>query len=169
VDVLAEFFRHNSMMNTRILEACRALTPEQLGASVDGTFGSVVATLAHIANGQMNYSRRLLDLEPVDGLSLDPPPALDAIADLMSLGDRRLEQAAARGDQDRMVRVMDDDMGELELPVSLLLLQAINHGTEHRAHIATILTQLGVEPPDMDGWTYFLESGQMRAVDPAGA
>jgi uncharacterized damage-inducible protein DinB len=47
---------------------------------------------------------------------------------------------------------------------SLLLLQAVNHGTEHRSQIATILTQLGVEPPEMDGWTYFFESGKLVRV-----
>jgi uncharacterized damage-inducible protein DinB len=40
------------------------------------------------------------------------------------------------------------------LPVWLLLLQAINHATEHRAQVAAILTQQGIEPPGMDGWTY---------------
>jgi hypothetical protein len=30
--------------------------------------------------------------------------------------------------------------------------------------VATILTQLGVEPPDMDGWAYFMDSGHMVPV-----
>ena len=50
------------------------------------------------------------------------------------------------------------------MPVSLFLIQAINHGTEHRSQIATILTQIGVEPPEMDGWTYFETSGQLKPV-----
>ena len=50
------------------------------------------------------------------------------------------------------------------MPVSLFLLQAVNHGTEHRSQVATILTQLGVEPPEMDGWAYFFESGHMVEV-----
>ena len=40
------------------------------------------------------------------------------------------------------------------LPVWLLLVQAINHATEHRAQVAAILTQQGIEPPSLDGWTY---------------
>jgi uncharacterized damage-inducible protein DinB len=48
------------------------------------------------------------------------------------------------------------------MPASLL--QAVNHGTEHRSQVATILTQLGVVPPEMDGWTYFEESGQLIPV-----
>jgi uncharacterized damage-inducible protein DinB len=41
------------------------------------------------------------------------------------------------------------------------LLQAVNHSTEHRSQIATILTQLGIEPPSMDGWTFFFDAGHM--------
>jgi uncharacterized damage-inducible protein DinB len=40
-----------------------------------------------------------------------------------------------------------------------LLTQAINHSTEHRAQIATILTQQGIEPPDMSGWAYMEAAG----------
>jgi uncharacterized damage-inducible protein DinB len=47
------------------------------------------------------------------------------------------------------------------MPLSLFLLQAINHATEHRSQVATILTQLGLTPPEMDGWAYFLASGQL--------
>jgi uncharacterized damage-inducible protein DinB len=38
------------------------------------------------------------------------------------------------------------------MPASLILLQAVNHGTEHHPQVATILTQLGIDPPAMDGW-----------------
>jgi uncharacterized damage-inducible protein DinB len=50
------------------------------------------------------------------------------------------------------------------MPVSLYLLQAVNHGTEHRSQVATVLTQLGVEPPGMDGWAYFFDSGHLVPV-----
>ncbi|MCP4140149.1 MAG: hypothetical protein GY755_07650 [Chloroflexi bacterium] len=33
-----------------------------------------------------------------------------------------------------------------------------NHAIEHRSQIMTILTQLGIQPPDLDGWTYFDET-----------
>ena len=35
-----------------------------------------------------------------------------------------------------------------------MLGQVIDHAREHRSHVATILTQLGIEPPDMDLWAY---------------
>jgi len=36
----------------------------------------------------------------------------------------------------------------------VVMLQAINHATEHRQQISSMLTALGVTPPDLDGWSY---------------
>jgi uncharacterized damage-inducible protein DinB len=44
-----------------------------------------------------------------------------------------------------------------DVPKAIILNQAINHATEHRAQIMTTLTQLGIQPPDLDSWTYFDE------------
>lgn len=46
------------------------------------------------------------------------------------------------------------------MPAALLFIQALNHATEHRAQIAAVLTQIGIQPPAMDGWT-FEESGML--------
>ena len=165
MDVLIEFFRHNTMMNRRLLEACRQLSPEQLGATAIGTYGSIGATLVHIANAQEGYAARLLDAERPERLSEDTFPGFDALGERFAHGDAQLEEAAAQAGPDRKVQVTGDDPpGTWWMPVPLFLLQAVNHGTEHRSQVATILTQLGVEPPEMDGWTYFFASGHMVAV-----
>ena len=41
------------------------------------------------------------------------------------------------------------------VPMAILLTQVINHGTEHRSQIMAIMTQLGVDPPDLQPWAYF--------------
>jgi uncharacterized damage-inducible protein DinB len=167
MDVLVELFRHNTMMNRRLVEACRKLPPEQLDATAAGTYGSIGATLAHIANAQEAYAARLLDTERPERLEEEPFPGFEALEERLARGDAQLEEAATRAEQnqDRRVQVTGDDPpGTWWMPVSLFLLQAINHGTEHRSQVATILTQLGVEPPEMDGWTYFFESGQLEPI-----
>jgi uncharacterized damage-inducible protein DinB len=40
------------------------------------------------------------------------------------------------------------------LPAATVLAQVIDHGRGHRTHIATILTQLGIQPPDMDACAF---------------
>jgi uncharacterized damage-inducible protein DinB len=165
MDLLVEFFRHNAMMNQQLMEACRQLPPEQLGATAIGTYGSVGATLVHIANSQEGYAARLLATERPERLPEDPFPGFEALSERFVSGNAQLEEAAKRAGEDRKVQVTGDDPpGTWWMPVSLFLLQAINHGTEHRSQVATILTQLGVEPPEMDGWRYFFDSGQMVSV-----
>jgi uncharacterized damage-inducible protein DinB len=36
----------------------------------------------------------------------------------------------------------------------VVMLQAINHATEHREQIKSMLTALGVTPPNLSGWAY---------------
>ena len=36
----------------------------------------------------------------------------------------------------------------------VVMLQVINHATEHREQIKSMLTALGVTPPNIDGWRY---------------
>ncbi|HJU80359.1 MAG TPA: DinB family protein [Acidimicrobiia bacterium] len=165
MDLLLEFFRHNSMMNQRLIEACQDLTPEQMGTSTAGTYGSIGATLVHIANAQAGYAARLLDRERPERLSEEPFPGVKAVAARLKESDRQLEEATLRSDWDRQVEIKGDDPeGAWLMPVGLFLLQAINHGTEHRSQIATILTQLGVEPPEMDGWGYIFEANYLVEV-----
>ena len=47
-----------------------------------------------------------------------------------------------------------------DVPKTILLTQAINHATEHRAQIMAILTQLGIQPPELDAWSFFDELEQ---------
>ena len=159
MDLLLEFFRHNSMMNRRLIEACQDLSPDQLATSVAGTYGSIAATLVHIANAQDGYAARLIDRQRPERLPEAPFPGFQAVAERLGESDSQLEAATSRSDWDRQVEIKGDDPpGSWLMPVGLFLLQAINHGTEHRSQIATTLTQLGVEPPEMDGWGYIFQT-----------
>jgi uncharacterized damage-inducible protein DinB len=164
MDLSVEFFRHNALMNRRLVDACRHLTREQLGTTAAGTYGTIGATLVHIANSQVGYAARLSGNQRPEGLTEDPFPGFEALAERFALGDAQLEKLAEQAASDRDLQWTTETGGRLQMPASLLLLQAINHGTEHRSQVATMLTQLGVEPPGMDGWAYFLESGQLVQV-----
>ncbi len=165
VDLLVEFLRHNTMMNQRLLAVCRELTDEQRDTGLEGTYGTVGATLVHVANSQLGYVPRHIAAERPDSLPREPFPGWEALSDRFDLGNALLEEFAARVEEEHEIEVTGDESGErYSLPVSLLLLQAVNHATEHRSQVATILTGLGIEPPEMDGWTYMLDSGRMRRL-----
>ena len=52
---------------------------------------------------------------------------------------------------------IDWDGTPRDVPKTIILTQVINHATEHREQVKTIMTQLGIEPPDLQSWAYFDE------------
>ena len=160
-----ELLKHNTMMNDRLLEVCRGLTDEQLESSVEGTYGTIGATLVHVAGGQQSYAARFFGRERPQRLAETPFPGFDALTGAFNEGNTLLERAAAEAATDGYVIIEDDDPDtKWRMHRSLLLLQAINHGTEHRSQIATILTQLGITAPEMDGWTFFFDASHMEQI-----
>ena len=96
----------------------------------------------------------------------DSSPDFDTLRRRIDASNHRLEESTSLIGEKRRVEVSGDDpVGRWTMPAQLLLLQAINHGTEHRSQIATVLTQHGVEPPSMDGWTFFFDAGHMTVAD----
>ena len=147
---LGELFRHNRWANERMLEACRDLTDEQRATSVEGTYGELGYTLIHIVRGESFYVALLTGWEPPVRWEIPGPwPGTDVLLERARFTGDRLCELADHADPDALV-----DRGDSQVPTSVVLLQAINHATEHRAHAATILTQLRIEPPLIDGWTF---------------
>jgi uncharacterized damage-inducible protein DinB len=152
---LGELFRHNRWATERILEACRGLSDEQRSRSVEGTYGELGYTLIHIVRGESYYLKLLTGWEAAVRWEIPGPwPGIDVLLERSHFTGDRLCEVADRLDPDTVIDTGDDE----KVPTSVVLIQAINHATEHRAHAATILTQLGIEPPPVDGWT-FSESG----------
>ena len=151
---LAEMFRHNAWANQRLFEACEGLSEAQLDATVVGTFGNVRDTLMHIAGAQERYVAALAESGPVSVIrEREPFPGVAELRDATRTSSEALIELAAQAQSGATVTTTH--RGEAyTLPVWLLFVQAINHATEHRAQVAAILTQQGIEPPSMDGWTY---------------
>ncbi|HEU5433446.1 MAG TPA: DinB family protein [Thermomicrobiales bacterium] len=157
-DVFVALFDHNRWANLRLIDACAGLDVDQLGATVAGTYGSLGDTLVHLVAAEGRYVYGLGDRSGrARTMSEEMPfPGVAALREHAAWSGDRLIDIAATVDGDPIVE--DDWSGEVErLPTSLLMTQAIDHATEHRAHIATILTQLGIQPPEMDGWAWGFE------------
>ena len=147
---IAETLRHNRWANERLLEACRELTEVQRAATVDGTYGELGYTLVHIVRAESWYLKLLTGWEPPVRWEIPGPwPGIDTLLERSRFTGDRLLEVVDRLDPDAPLSIDDD-----QVPTSVVLVQVINHATEHRAQVATILTQLGIEPPPMDGWNF---------------
>ncbi|MGH2383931.1 MAG: DinB family protein [Candidatus Limnocylindria bacterium] len=155
--ILLELFRHNLWANAVMLDACRDLTAEQLSSDVAGTYGRLDQTLVHLARAQGGYLRTLADWQPgvEHRLEYDEPfPGVDRIAEHLRFTGERLIEAARRASSDRVVKGAWGDE-PYRFPEWVLLLHAAHHATEHRQQIATILTSLGIDPPEPDPVAYW--------------
>lgn len=153
-DTLTTLFSHNLWANMGIFECCASLTDEQLDATISGTFGTIRETLQHITTSEQSYFSRISTGQPLrrpdDAL---PPTMAEMLASIQTTGAGFITWAPTVLASD-MVRI-DWDGTPRDVPKTIILTQVINHATEHRAQIMAILTQLGIQPPELDGWSFF--------------
>lgn len=150
-DLLVDLFRHNRWANLALIDACARLEPAQLAAAVPGALGPVVTTLWHIAANEEAYTATIAS---------DPPPAQPSAPPSIAELRERLFQSGTRlvdlaGSLDPGLILRAEWRGQpYEMPARVPLLQAINHGTEHRAQITLALASIGVIPPVLDSWDW---------------
>lgn len=151
---VTELLRHNAWANDVLYAACEGLTDAQLDATAVGTFGSIRDTLMHIAGAQERYVTALSQSAPLAVFREQTPfPGVTALREAVRTSSAALVGLIEGGQLGPTVTTQHRDEA-FTLPVWLLLLQIVNHATEHRAQVAAILTQQGIDPPGMDGWTF---------------
>jgi uncharacterized damage-inducible protein DinB len=155
-DTLTTLFSHHLWANLRLLERCTELTREQLDAAISGAFGSVHDTLQHIVRSEQSYYSRISTGRPLHHPEDAPPLTIAEMVESVRTTGSGLIEWAPKVQAGDTVQI-DWDGTPREVPKTILLTQVINHATEHRAQIMVILTQLGVEPPDLQAWQYFDE------------
>jgi uncharacterized damage-inducible protein DinB len=155
-DSLTTLFSHNLWANLRLLECCAALSSEQLDATISGTYGSIQDTLEHIVTAERFYYSRISTGQRYRRPENAPPLTFAEMTEsIHASGAGFIEWAPKILPNDTVPIDWDGTMRDV--PKTILLTQAINHATEHRAQVMAILTQLGIEPPELDGWTFFAE------------
>ena len=148
---LEKLFEHNNWANLQIIQACAGLSDEQLDAEPRSvTKGSIRGTLVHLVSSQQSYLRTLtLPLEE----RLHPPTVdFTELEESARISGEGL-LALARGKQKPFDSRLQTRDGYYTEPW-VVMLQVINHATEHREQIKSMLTALGMTPPEIDGWDY---------------
>ena len=163
---LEDAFGHHVWATLRVMDACLALSPEQLGTVVPGTYGSVLDTARHTVGADSLYLFTLTGGRSprIDEDHMDLPELRAAMEVNGAAWSRLLGEDL---DPDAVVERHRDDGSETHAPVSIRLAQALHHGTDHRSQICTALTTLGMEPPLIDVWAFGVQTGRVVEVPPA--
>ncbi|TMG02989.1 MAG: damage-inducible protein DinB [Chloroflexi bacterium] len=159
-EVFLDLYSHNLWANERLLDACESLPDEVLDASAMGTYGTVRDTLAHLLAAEGRYLSAIRGHKepPADALKEGGFPGIAALKEHARASGAALKRFAADA-RSNEIKKIDRGGQHFEIPLSTFFAQAINHGTEHRAHVCTILTQQGIEPPRIDVWGYWETAG----------
>ncbi len=161
--LLERLMEHNNWANDQIIQACLSLTDQQLDAAPgSATMGTIRETLSHLVKSQRGYYR-LLTMPVEERRKAGPELTFDQLRGTAAESGKSLlsllgneKDLAAKG----RVHTTDD----FWVDPWLVIVQVINHATEHREQIKSMLTALGVTPPEVDGWAY----GEVtRSVVPA--
>jgi uncharacterized damage-inducible protein DinB len=149
--ILVKLFEHNHWANLQMIQACSVLSDEQLDAEPQSaTMGSIRSTLVHLASSQRGYLA-LLTL-PVDARPSTPVAFAELLESVKLSGEGLL--ALARDEKGKLSQTRLQTRDGFQVEPWVVMVQIINHATEHREQIKSMLSALGVTPPDLDGWTY---------------
>ena len=151
VNTLAKLFEHNNWANGQLVTACSALTDEQLDATpwTDSEW-SLRRTVSHLVEAQQDYLS-MLTLRPDAGQEVRL--AFDELPESVRASGEGLLALAREEDGTRSAARLKLPDGYV-IEAWVVMLQAINHATDHRRQICGMLRVLGVAPPRLDGWAF---------------
>ena len=155
MQMLAELFRYNVWANRRIVDACAALSADQLRTPRADVYGSILDTLSHLISVEYNYLR-LIRGEPT------VPQRFDAVAaarERCQETDRAYIEFVERLDELGLGRSFRMEGLGRDMTVGQGLLQVATHSIQHRADLASAVSRSGVEPPGLD-YVHYLAEGQ---------
>ena len=164
---MEDAFAHHVWATLRLVDACLALSPQQLETTVPGTYGSILDTLRHCIGSDawdlfVATGDRATILEEED-MTL---PELRAAME--SHGPAWSQLLSQELDPDAVLTEVDEDDGYTRtVAMGIQLAGALQHGTDHRSQVCTVLTSLGVEPPTIDALEFGAQEGRVVEITPA--
>ncbi len=157
-------FAHHVWATDRLIDACTALTKDQLDARTPGTYGSIIGTLRHLVASDRWYLSFFAEgagLAPIDE---EAALGLEELRDAMATNGAAWTVLLAGAPDPEADVLEQDERWEFHAPLGFRLAQAIHHGSDHRSQVCTALTGLGLTPPEIDLWAYGEATDRTRAV-----
>lgn len=157
---------YNTWMNDKLYVAAASLPPADVVADRKAFFGSIQATLGHIAVADTIWLQRFAthpahyaSLQPLRGLPVQRDLGAQPFADLAALAahrrslDHMIEAWAAEvteTDLDHALEYVNTRGDSFRKPYFFLVMHFFNHQTHHRGQVTTLLTQTGVDVGSTD-------------------
>jgi len=157
-DILT-LYKYNQWANAKILNAAADVTHEQFLASASFPHGGLRGTLVHALFAEWIWRNRWEGNSPTYRLKPDEFPTFD------SLHSRWMQEEAllmafvenvTDGQLNQILQYKNTKGEPRQQILWKMMAHLVNHGTQHRAEAAALLTDFGCSPGDVD-MIYFLD------------
>jgi uncharacterized damage-inducible protein DinB len=144
---------YNYWATDRVLGAARRASEEELHARSPSSGQSIHATLVHIASAEQIWRLRCQGDSPTRLLVPEDCPTLPEFLEVWEAEQRAMRDFAAGITDEELaatIHYQNTKGAPFEQKLWQILAHVINHGTQHRAEAAYLLTELGYSPGDVD-------------------
>ena len=157
-------FDYNEWANARILAQAGKLSQAQLRQDNALGWGSFMGGLAHVMAAESAWVSRLFDEPASQGLAGDDFADVAALQARWTQETARLRRCLDAMTEDDLARVITRERGGWRMSTSVreALQHLMNHGTQHRAECAALLTGWGHSPGDLDMTVYISQNRPVR-------
>jgi uncharacterized damage-inducible protein DinB len=158
-------FDYNYWANELMLTTAVNLSAEQFTQPLDFSWESVRRTLIHTLDSEhmwRNLCQHGVIVNP-RLINLEPFPTLESIVAYWNSEQHEMRaylDSLTDGDMESMIRY-EADGNVRERVLWHCLIHVVNHGTQHRSEIATMLTSFGHSPGGID-FTLYMNSRAKR-------
>jgi len=156
MDTLRELFRYHAWATLGLIDRCADLPAAALRETASGTYGSLLDTFVHLVAAEQRYLSRLPGRPAPATLREGMKPPLAELRAASEAQARRWEALLDRvAELNVTMPPLPDGWPETPHAETLLMLQTLHHGQEHRTQIGTILGANGRAGPANGGWEYW--------------
>ena len=154
-------YQYNQWANAKILNAAANVTQEQFVAPGSFPHGGLRGTLVHALFAEWIWRTRWEGTSPTSRLKPEGFPTLESLRTRWLEEEKQLMGFVDAVTEERLNNTFEyrNTSGK---PFTKILWQVmahvVNHGTQHRAEAAAILTDLGHSPGDLDLISFLIET-----------
>ena len=159
-ELLRVLFQYNQWADRRLVDACSALTNEQLTRDLGSSFRSVRDTLVHLYGAEWVWNERIEGRSPTSLVAGAGFPDLASVRVKLEEMDSYFLDYVTRltpQDLERVIHYKSFAGEEFSNPIWQTLHQLSNHATYHRGQVVTLLRQLGAKPVTTDLIAFYRE------------
>ena len=160
VDVIRSLYDYSAWANQRVLDTAAELSEDQFLEDVGPSHGSLRNTFVHTMSGQWIWLERWQGTSPPALMNKDDFPDLSSTRTRWEEIEKDTRQYLERLEADHLENVISyTTTGGTPgaYPLWQLIVQQVNHQTQHRSEAAVMLTNFGHSPGDLDFVVYLPE------------